>query len=117
MATKAKTVKKTRKPRVLRAKTTVPPETDGRRIKKVGKKQYDLTDYDKVKSAEGNSSLDCGDELAQKLRGMDLDDVYAKAAKTLGESERALKGKYSHLNVGMQRMNLGNRLRAALANA
>lgn len=116
MAKRAKSAHK-RPRRALKAKTTVPDNIDGRRIKKVGTKKYDLTDYEAVKSAQGNSSLDSGDEVAQKLRGMELDDVYTKAAKTLGESERSLKQRYSHLNPGMQRMNLGNRLRAALANA
>lgn len=106
-----------RKARTFKAKTTVPSDIDGRRIKRVGAKKYDLTTYEPVKSAGGNSSLDCGDQLALKLRGADLDDIYEKAAKTLGESERSLKSRYSHLNPGMQRMNLGNRLRAALANA
>lgn len=97
----------------LRAKTTPPKNPEGRRIKRVGTKKYDLTDYETVKSASGNSSLDTGDATAQALRGLEIDDVYDKAAKVLGESKRALKGRYSHLNVGMQRMNLGNRIRAA----
>lgn len=107
----------TRQKRALRAKTTVPKNIDGRRIKRVGAKKYDLTTYEPVKSAEGNSSLDCGDDLASKLRGVELEEVYSKAAKVLGESERSLRKRYSHLNVGMQRMNLGNRLRAAYANS
>lgn len=100
--------------KVMRAKTTVPSNIDGRRIKRVGTKKYDLTEYEAVKSAEGNSSLDCGDPVAEKLRGKPLDDIYGQAAKTLGESERSLRKRYSHLNAGMQRMNLGNRLRAAV---
>ena len=108
---------KKRVKQALKAKTTVPKNVDGRRIKRVGNKKYDLTSYEPVKSVSGNSSLDCGDKLAHDLRGLEIEDVYSKAAKTLGESERSLKSKYGHLNVGMQRMNLGNRLRAALAAA
>lgn len=67
------------------------------------------------KTSGGHVSVDCNDELATKLRGKDLDSVYAFAAKTLKEPEADLRKRYKHLNVGMQRMNLGNRCRAALA--
>ena len=64
------------------------------------------------KTAGGHASVDTNDELAQKLRGKTLDEVYAQAAKVLNEPEKDLRAKYTHLNVGMQRMNLGNRMRA-----
>lgn len=76
-----------------------------------------------AKTAAGNKTVDNGDKLAAKLRGMDLDDVYKMAAETLnaaledGEAKvtvAGLKTKYGKLNVGMQRMNLGNRMRGAL---
>ena len=51
---------------------------------------------------------------AAKLRGMDLARVYAYAAGLLNESIDGLKARYEHLNPGMQRMNLGNRVRAFL---
>lgn len=85
---------------------------DGVRLKRVGDKEFDLSDYEAVKSAGGNSSLDCGDELAKDLRGMELDDVYKLAAKKLDMPEKVLRSRYAKLNPGMQRMNLGNRLRA-----
>lgn len=66
------------------------------------------------KTAGGHVSVDNGDKLAAQLRGSTLDQVYAFAAKTLGEAEKDLRTKYAHLNVGMQRMNLGNRCRAEL---
>ena len=66
------------------------------------------------KTAGGHVSVDCADAIATKLRGKTLDDVYAFAAKALGETEKELFAKYKHLNVGMQRMNLGNRVRAAV---
>ena len=69
--------------------------------------------YKTVTAASGNKSLDSGDEVAKALRGKELGDVYEVAAKKLGTSALALKRKYGHLNVGMQRMNLGNRVRAA----
>lgn len=67
------------------------------------------------KTAGGHTSVDCNDDVASKLRGKDLDAVYAFAARTLKEPEADLRKRYKHLNVGMQRMNLGNRCRAALA--
>lgn len=66
------------------------------------------------KTAGGHVSVDCADAIATKLRGKSLDDVYAFAAKALDEPEKELRAKYKHLNVGMQRMNLGNRVRAAV---
>jgi len=88
---------------------------DYKLIKRVGEKDHkaDLTRYKHVFSASGSSSLDCGDDLAKQLRGATLDEVYKQAAKLLREPEAALRKRYDHLNVGMQRMNLGNRMRAA----
>jgi len=76
----------------------------------------DLERYTKDKehkTAGGNVSVHCGDAVAVKLRGKSIDEVFAIAAKVLGEPEKELRAKYKHLNVGMQRMNLGNRMRAA----
>jgi len=86
-------------------------------LKRVGDKDHkvDLSHYSKVKSASGNASLDNGDDVAKKLRGAELDDVYKAASKLLKEPVTALKSKYKHLNPGMQRMNLGNRMRGAQA--
>jgi len=64
-------------------------------------------------------ALDCGDEIAARLRAMTIDEVYAFAAKVLKASDggKALRAKYETLNIGMQRMNLGNMIRKALRNA
>lgn len=87
----------------------------GARLKKVGDKEFDLSDYQAVKSAGGNSSLDNGDALAKKLRGMELDEVYREFARLTSKAEAdAMRKRYKDLNPGMQRMNLGNRMRAAL---
>lgn len=67
----------------------------------------------KVKTPKGSVSVDCNDKIAKDLRGKDLDEVYKIAARTLREPEADLRKQYKHLNVGMQRMNLGNRIRAA----
>ena len=74
-------------------------------------------DYQKTVTGKGKNairSIDCGDDLAEGLRTLPLDKVYSKASKALGVTAKSLKEKYGHLNNGMQRMNLGNRLRAAL---
>ena len=65
------------------------------------------------KTAGGHASVDSNDKLAASLRGKDISAVYKEAAKVLKEPEAALIAKYKHLNLGMQRMNLGNRMRAA----
>jgi hypothetical protein len=91
-------------------------------------------DYDRyikhdTRSPSGRKALDIGDEAAAILRGQHIDDCYFIVAKNLAkadgvaddeagvniaEIEKELKDKYAHLNIGMQRMNLGNRLRKAL---
>lgn len=79
----------------------------------IGGKVVDLSKYTKSKSAAGSTSLHNGDQVAEKLAGKDLKDVYELAAKATGESVNALKTKYGKLNAGMQRMALGNRIRGA----
>jgi hypothetical protein len=71
-----------------------------------------LPKYQAYKRADGKTSLDNGDGVASTLRAVALEQVYKITAKEIGESIEALKAKYGHLNPGMQRMNLGNRLRA-----
>jgi len=78
--------------------------------------------YQSHKTAGGNISYDCGDPIAVKLRDMSLDEVYRECARvlknsgrekgTIGEIEKGLRERYGHLNAGMQRMNLGNKIRA-----
>jgi hypothetical protein len=73
----------------------------------------------KVQLEDGSvkRALDCGDEVASKMRGMTLDQAYAFAAKTLQTDEKTLRARYENLNLGMQRMNLGNLVRKALRGA
>lgn len=94
-------------------------DADFRRIKRIGDKEHkvDLTRYHTVISASGNSSLDNGDDVASTLRGKSLDEVYAIAAKATGMPQTQLRSNYGHLNPGMQRMNLGNKVRGALRDA
>ena len=71
--------------------------------------------YTKTRTASGNTSLHNGDPVASKLVELLLDEVYAVASKLLGVDVDTLVEKYKHLNPGMQRMNLGNRIRGAVA--
>lgn len=64
-------------------------------------------------AASGKKSLSNGDELALWLAGREADEVMAIAEIALGFAEGELALKYAHLNKGQQRMNAGNRLRAA----
>lgn len=71
------------------------------------------------KTAGGNTSVNNGDDVAKKLVGKSIDEVYGMAAKVLVKAdpdvtEASLRKQYKHLNVGMQRMNLGNRMRGVL---
>jgi hypothetical protein len=67
----------------------------------------------------GRSTIDINDDVAEQLRGMNFKEAancVAKAMTELGEKTTAkeLVEKYDHLNPGMQRMNLGNRLRSSI---
>lgn len=83
----------------------------------IGKTPFDLSKYmvnSEVRTASGRPSVDAGDRVATNLRGKGLDEVYEIAAQVLEESAASLQSRYEHLNPGMQRMNLGNRIRAAM---
>lgn len=80
--------------------------------------------YVKGKTEEGVPFIDCNDEVAEQLRGMSIEAVAKVAEQILGErtqagwlalytTDREAEGKTA-LNPGMVRMNLGNRIRAAL---
>lgn len=120
-AKKADAAKAPRKPRAKAGKAAATRKPRGERPAPTGKGIEALTEaaknynHDKEhKTAGGHVSVNNGDELATKLLGKDLDFVYAHAAKLLKVDEAELRTKYAHLNVGMQRMNLGNRMRAAM---
>ena len=78
----------------------------------------------------GRDTVDIDDQTAKDLRGKDIKEVYNIVARKLADGdgfkdkagkvhtsikaiEAALHTAYDHLNLGMQRMNLGNRMRAA----
>lgn len=77
----------------------------------------------------GRKTIDIDDYVADKLRGLDLEEIYSYTAAVLAElgveyigtggkkmhcGLGDLKARYNHLNVGMQRMNLGNLLRGTM---
>lgn len=70
-----------------------------------------------VATPSGRKVLDIGDEVATHLRGLPLADVFKEAAAASGRSVKELQDKYSHLNPGMQRMNLGNLIRGGSTKA
>ena len=85
--------------------------------KEEGKVQVkvDRSVYVAGKTAEGKKSLHNDDPVAQALNGVALGQLYKTAAKFLEQTAKSLQEKYEHLNVGMQRMNLGNRIRGKIA--
>ena len=70
--------------------------------------------YTKSKTALGNNSAHCGDDIAARLASLTPEDVVTLAEKVLKFKTGELKAKYAHLNPGATRMNAGNRIRAAI---
>jgi len=77
----------------------------------------DLSKYVKGVSGSGKKTMRTNDHVAASLDGFTLDECYAVAQELTDTAAKELRAKYSHLNVGMQRMNLGNRIRGAVAKA
>jgi hypothetical protein len=105
-------------PRVAAAPHFVADKTGGEaKIAKIKNTEFDLSKYfvSDAKTPSGRRTIDVNDEVAQELRALGLDEVYAKAAEALECGVEELRTAYSHLNPGMQRMNLGNRIRGAEA--
>ena len=71
----------------------------------------DRSNYKETRSASGAKSLNNGDPIAEGLDGMTIHELFNVGQKVCGED---FKPKYAHLNVGMQRMNVGNRIRGAV---
>jgi len=73
-----------------------------------------------IKTESGRRTINIADEVATLLQGNHVEQCYIIVADKLAAieadaiNEADLRARYCHLNKGMQRMNLGNRLRAAL---
>jgi len=113
VVTKGKPAKKAKAPKTT-AKAKKPAKAiTGNRLVPADLSTYKIS-KDKP-TAGGNPSVDCDDKVAALLRGKTLAEVYkVVAAKIEDMSEGQLRAKYKSLNVGMQRMNLGNKLRGVL---
>ncbi|TCO77149.1 hypothetical protein EV688_103163 [Chromatocurvus halotolerans] len=72
------------------------------------------TRYQRVKLSSGEITMDCGDELASLLRGLEPQEVCNLADEVLKTGEGYHMQRYGHLNPGQQRMNAGNRIRASV---
>jgi len=74
--------------------------------------------YSKTVNGQVVRSMDKGDFVAVELRKCEtLEQVYTFVATQMGLSRADLVSRFAHLNVGMQRMNLGNMLRRYLKGA
>lgn len=67
-----------------------------------------LQRYRKGKSAKGNTGFNCGDQVAAELGGKDLEECFEHVQRVTGTD---YSDRWSNLNPGMRRMNLGNALR------
>lgn len=71
--------------------------------------------YTSSTSASGKKSLHNGDPVAVAFAGLDVPTLYGVVSKFMGVDRAELEERYQHLNIGMQRMNLGNRARGQCA--
>lgn len=81
--------------------------------RKIVDRKVDLSHYVTTK-VDGRRILDCGDKVASMTRNMNLDAIYAAAAEALNVPVEELRQRYGHLNPGMQKMNLNNRMRSSI---
>lgn len=75
----------------------------------------DTESYKKERNANGQLTHHNGDIVASNLVHLKLDETYEVAAALLEVPEAELREKYAKLNLGQQRMNLGNRIRGAVS--
>lgn len=75
-----------------------------------GKVKINRERYTATKTATGAKSLNNGDEVASTLVGLNIEELFTIGDSLLGEND--FREKYAKLNMGMQRMNMGNRIRA-----
>ncbi len=71
-----------------------------------------LEEYVTARAASGAKSQHNGDPVASALEGATLEEVTGLAVEIVGDADLATK--YNHLNLGQQRMNLGNRIRGVV---
>lgn len=74
----------------------------------------DISNYTKSKSASGKKSMHNGDPVAVMLDQATLEETTKIAAAVCEVTQKELTEKYAHLNIGQQRMNMGNRIRGVV---
>ena len=108
--TKSDSKPKAAKPKAAKPKAAKPKAANGtERMVNPNLDKYVVTKSIKTKS--GRPAIDSNDKVAKQLRGLTLDELYKAAAAVLRLTQKALHDRYDRLNPGMQRMNLGNRMR------
>lgn len=70
--------------------------------------------YETYQAANGNLSMDNGDEVALALRGSSPEAVMAAAEKLKGLEAGTLATRYANRNQGAKRMNSGNIIRGCV---
>jgi hypothetical protein len=70
--------------------------------------------YETYQAANGNLSMDNGDEIALVLRGASPEAVMAAAEKLRGLAPGTLTERYANRNQGAKRMNAGNIIRGCV---
>lgn len=70
--------------------------------------------YTPTTAYSGRASLNNGDPIADHFAGMSPLEVMQEAERLLGLDNGELVARYENLNPGQQRMNAGNRVRAAI---
>ena len=75
----------------------------------------DLEKYVNGVSASGKKTKNCGDEVAVATDGFSVEELAAVASKLRDVTAKSLIEKYSHLNIGMQAMNIRNLIRGGVA--
>ncbi|MCK5606796.1 hypothetical protein KAR91_33145 [Candidatus Pacearchaeota archaeon] len=71
----------------------------------------DRSKYVRTKDGLNKVHLDIGDYVANELREMDIAEIYTLVIELGIPNAEDLPAKYINLNFGMQRMNLGNKIR------
>lgn len=70
--------------------------------------------YERTTNYAGERSMDSGDDVACLLRGLEPIEACMLADRVLDVEDGHHMRRYGHLNPGQQRMNAGNRIRAAV---
>ena len=91
--------------------TEAPEEEVSDEIPKGVRLNPDRSKYIRTKDGLNKVHLDIGDYVANELREMGIAEIYTLVVELGIPNAEDLRSKYSSLNFGMQRMNLGNKIR------